>query len=304
MRSGSTALAAFLDNETIATIRHLVTVTPRVGNPVHWTDHESDIPDPFGDVTVTYRAAGGLSGTHPIVDVGELDNPAGMEIGSLTLTLKCGEAASLNGVRLPVAAMNGALTGATVKILRYFRGNDGTWYEPMWWWEGMVGEVRPSSTVVEVDVESGIAALNVMLPRLVFGSGCSNMLYDAQCGLVVGTYTSACTVAASPAPTAASFSSTSSLGAPREVDGYFTLGVMHFTTGPLTGQSRAVLVHTFAAGAHAFTPVRSFSAAPGAGDAFTVYPGCDKTRETCDAKYANTARFRGFPFVPRNEAAL
>lgn len=38
---------------------------------------------------------------------------------------------------------------------------------------------------------------------------------------------------------------------------------------------------------------------------FTAYPGCDKTNGSggC-AKFANTARFKGFPFVPVPETAV
>ena len=40
------------------------------------------------------------------------------------------------------------------------------------------------------------------------------------------------------------------------------------------------------------------SALPAAGDAFTVYPGCDHTSATCRAKFNTLTNFRGFPFVP------
>jgi uncharacterized phage protein (TIGR02218 family) len=44
-------------------------------------------------------------------------------------------------------------------------------------------------------------------------------------------------------------------------------------------------------------------AAPAAGDAFTVYSGCDHTPATCAAKFGNLARLRGFPYVPPPEIA-
>jgi hypothetical protein len=42
-----------------------------------------------------------------------------------------------------------------------------------------------------------------------------------------------------------------------------------------------------------------------AGDAFQIYPGCDKTLSSngC-AKFANTARFWGSPYVPVPETAV
>jgi hypothetical protein len=51
--------------------------------------------------------------------------------------------------------------------------------------------------------------------------------------------------------------------------------------------------------------IAPFPTAPASGDAFQIYPGCDKTLDAngC-AKFANTARFRGFPYVPSPETAV
>ena len=40
------------------------------------------------------------------------------------------------------------------------------------------------------------------------------------------------------------------------------------------------------------------------GDTFTIRAGCDKRMETCGAKFANTANFRGFPHIPGQDAVL
>ena len=34
------------------------------------------------------------------------------------------------------------------------------------------------------------------------------------------------------------------------------------------------------------------------GDAIYLYPGCDRTLNTCHAKFGNSANFGGFPFIP------
>ena len=47
-------------------------------------------------------------------------------------------------------------------------------------------------------------------------------------------------------------------------------------------------------------PVREISE----GDGFTIRAGCDKRMETCGAKFANTANFRGFPHIPGQDAVL
>lgn len=49
---------------------------------------------------------------------------------------------------------------------------------------------------------------------------------------------------------------------------------------------------------------RQHSTYQSAGDAFTIYPGCDKQQSTCSAKFNNLIHFRGFPYVPENSAAV
>jgi uncharacterized phage protein (TIGR02218 family) len=38
--------------------------------------------------------------------------------------------------------------------------------------------------------------------------------------------------------------------------------------------------------------------------AFAVMAGCDKSFATCGAKFANRDNFRGFPYMPGNDAVL
>jgi len=43
---------------------------------------------------------------------------------------------------------------------------------------------------------------------------------------------------------------------------------------------------------------------PAAGDAITVYQGCDHTMGTCGTKFDNLANFRAFPFVLPPQMAM
>jgi uncharacterized phage protein (TIGR02218 family) len=47
---------------------------------------------------------------------------------------------------------------------------------------------------------------------------------------------------------------------------------------------------------------QAMSEAVAIGDAFTITAGCDKQFTTCKAKFANTINFRGFPYMPGNDA--
>jgi uncharacterized phage protein (TIGR02218 family) len=41
-----------------------------------------------------------------------------------------------------------------------------------------------------------------------------------------------------------------------------------------------------------------------AGDALVVSAGCDRTFETCKAKFGNATNFRGFPHIPGSDFVL
>ncbi len=307
MRSVGTSLGTFLGTHTACPpIRHLITVTPKTGSVVRWTDHEQDIflsPNTF--------LHGGEGTTNPLPEVGGLEYGHGPDrIDKLTLLLLCADQALFNGVRLPLFASQKGFDGAVVKIERLYIPESGglTSLGSMWWWEGPVGQVKPTSVQVELDVESGIASLNVVLPRITFQPGCPHILFDAECTLVKATFTqSACPVAASPAPTTSVFASSGPGGTwavASQATDYFRLGVLTFTTGALSGVSRGIRLDSYAAGVHTFTADRPFAVAPAANDQFSVYPGCDKQQATCTNKFSNLVHFRGEPYVPRPETAV
>jgi hypothetical protein len=80
---------------------------------------------------------------------------------------------------------------------------------------------------------------------------------------------------------------------------WFGLGTVTFTSGANSGVSRTV--KEYSPGRISFSLPLPY--APGIGDTFTAYAGCDKQMRTCDGKFANLANFSGEPFVPAPEAA-
>src|SRR5512134_2024778 len=116
MKAASASLIAFLDSTTVGILRHLITVTPRAGSVVRWTDHHESLS--YGGNT--YQA-GGDGTTHPVVVVGGAEQIVGLDAATLTMTLLCGDGAALfNGTYLPRAALEGTLDGAWVKVERVF----------------------------------------------------------------------------------------------------------------------------------------------------------------------------------------
>ncbi len=302
MRAVNAGLAAYLDANTNGEIRHLVTITPQGGSPVRWTDAPYDLSivrparpnDPESAGAQTYGSGVGAP-TQPLVRVGPIRSVVGLEVTKTPLALLCGELATWNGVRLPLAASQRAFDLASVKIERVFGSPSvDTSLGCMHVFEGRVGAVKPSSSLVMLDVESGIADLSIEIPRRVYQPGCPWVLFDARCGLVKATYTVTGTVAAGATTTTVPSNRT-------EADDYFGLGVLTFTSGVLNGIARAVTVFAHTSGV--FTLDRPLPSAPANGDTFSVYPGCDKRISTCKTKFTNGLKFGGFPRIPQNEVS-
>ncbi|MEM7567256.1 MAG: phage BR0599 family protein, partial [Pseudomonadota bacterium] len=86
--------------------------------------------------------------------------------------------------------------------------------------------------------------------------------------------------------------------------GWFSRGLVRWTGGANFGRAVEVKEHRSADGG-ALIELWHRQARPVlAGDTFTVTAGCDKHFETCAAKFANTANFRGFPHMPGNDFAV
>ena len=70
-----------------------------------------------------------------------------------------------------------------------------------------------------------------------------------------------------------------------------------FTSGANSGFSRTVQAHTIGSPS-TVALISPFPSVRSTGDAFTMYPGCDKQQSTCSAKFSNLINFRGTPYIP------
>ena len=84
-----------------------------------------------------------------------------------------------------------------------------------------------------------------------------------------------------------------------QANGTAALGTVTFTSGSLAGKSFNIQSQV----GGAFRMTVPLSTLPAAGDVITVYPGCDKTKGTCQTKFSNLQHFAGFPYVPVPETA-
>jgi uncharacterized phage protein (TIGR02218 family) len=204
----------------------------------------------------------------------------------------------VNGQPFLAACVQGAFDGAELQLERAFMASYGdTSTGTVILFVGRVAEIDLGRAIATFAINSHLELLNTQLPRNLWQPGCVNSLGDASCGVDLASF--------GIGGSAASASSASVIAATLvQATGYFDQGKLAFTSGANAGLTRSV--KSWVAGSPGVIALLApFPNAPAAGDAFTIYPGCDKTLgpNGC-AKFANTARFKGYPFIPTSETAV
>ena len=145
MKAAAAPLVTFLNANTVGALAELYTLTLQSGAVARWTTSYADMVwDGF-----TFTAAG--SGTSPGVVRGSITETSGLDVGALKLTLEAGDAALVNGVRVPLAAVTGRFSGARLKVQRaVLDAPGGTVQGVVTRFEGTVAGVAPTSTGVTV----------------------------------------------------------------------------------------------------------------------------------------------------------
>jgi uncharacterized phage protein (TIGR02218 family) len=165
---------------------------------------------------------------------------------------------------------------------------------------GAIGQIRRGRLAFVAEVRSLAHVLGQTVGRT-FQASCDAALGDARCGVNADAPAFRGTGAVTALQSDRAFT-TSGLGGFDA--GWFTSGTLHWTSGANAGRQAEVLVHDVAGGAAVLTllepPVRAVAVAA----TFTIRAGCDKRIETCAARFANVANFRGFPHIPGQDAVL
>jgi uncharacterized phage protein (TIGR02218 family) len=250
----------------------------RDGERQGFTDHDRDIAF---DGTV-FEAAAGMTAS-------EIRDSVGLSVDNLDVT------SAMTSDRLAEADLAaGIYDNAAVEI---FRVNWAAPDQRVLMRRGNLGEVKRSGIAFTAEVRGIAHRLQETKGRL-FQYACDADLGDARCGLAVDApaYTGSGTLVeiASPRRFAAS-------GLSAFAHGWFTHGLLTFTSGAATGQSVEVKQHSNVAGVVTLELWGAARLPLTPGQSFTVKAGCDKRLATCQGKFANAANFRGFPHMPGND---
>jgi uncharacterized phage protein (TIGR02218 family) len=226
----------------------------------------------------------------------------GVEVDQLAFDVLPGSA-TVEGLPFLAACRQGVFDGAELQLdYAYMPSWGDTSAGTVIAFAGRVAEIDAGRSLATFTVNGHLELLNLNLPRNLYMPGCVNTLGDASCGVSLAAFAASGTGVAFGGDAHAL--ATTSLAQP---SGYYDLGKLQFTSGANAGLWRSVKSYTYQW--DGINSVLFFTApfpqAFGAGDAFTVYPGCDKTLGVNGCtKFSNTARYRGFPFVPVPETAV
>lgn len=280
MKSANAQVVALLASNTFR-MADLYTITLKSGTILRYTS--ADVP----------LFHGGLRFDPVPIERTKVKVQVGIEVDTLDVTVMPTEAMTLDGLPFNVAVRLGVLDGAAVLLEKAFIAD---WDSPvagtLHQFEGTVAGVPFDGVECQLKVKSYLNDLNVEMPRNAWSPGCNNTLYDNACGVIRAAYAVSGVVQA---------------GSTREVikhilgaaSGYYDYGVIEFQAGANAGSSRTVRMHTA-------TDIRlaaPLGATPAAGDTFKIFPGCNRTRETCQNKFNNLIHFRGYPWIPQPETA-
>lgn len=157
---------------------------------------------------------------------------------------------------------------------------------------GNIGEVMRRETAFSAEFRSLLHRLNQRGGR-VYQRTCDAVLGDARCGidLTSATYKGTGSIVSA----ARRNLQVSGLGT--YDSGFFTYGLLSFTSGANAGLS-------FEVKSHVATAIGLWELPPHAivaGDDFEITAGCPKDATACREKFANIVNFRGFPHIPGDD---
>jgi uncharacterized phage protein (TIGR02218 family) len=253
-------------------------LTRRDGVRQGFTDHDRDIA--FDDTV--FEAAAGMTAS-------EIRDSVGLSVDNLEVT------SAVTSERLAEADLAAGLyDNAAIEI---YRVNWAAPDERVLMRSGNLGEVKRAGTAFAAEVRGLAHKLQETRGRL-FQYTCDADLGDARCGVDLDDPafrgTGALVAIASPSRFTVS-------GLDTFAGGWFTHGLLTFTSGAAEGQSVEVKQHARAGDAVSIELWSRARLPLAPGQTFTVTAGCDKRVGTCQAKFANVANFRGFPHMPGND---
>ena len=249
------------------------------GAVLGFTDH--DVAVTFDGVT--YEAVTGFTAS-------EVQSTLGLAVDNLTV-LGALSSNTLNDSDLAA----GLYDNAEIEIWRV------NWATPdmrVLMRKGNLGEVKRGKTAFQAEVRGLAHLLNQPVGRA-YGYSCDADLGDARCtiNLTDPLYRGVGTVS-----TIADQRRFTVSGLDAFADAWFSGGKLTWTSGANANRAMEVKRHGVVGARVSIELWQQMSESIAPGDVFLITAGCDKQFTTCKAKFANAMNFRGFPYMPGNDA--
>ena len=266
-------------------------VTLSDGTQLFYTSADQNLVFNSGSGNHTYLAA------PPSFERNGVRCAIGLEVDSLDLTIKAGPTDTIESTPLLQALIQGKLDNAQLILNRVPMTTFGdTSNGGVVMFGGNIADISEiGRSHAKLSVHGFTQKLSQPFPKNVYQPGCRWTLFDAGCTLNAATFAISGTVQASANNNV--YNIVTALG---RANGYFNLGTISFTSGQNSGLSRSVRSYD---GTNVVLYLK-LPNVPQTGDAFTIFPGCDKTQSTCTTKFSNIVNFAGEPYVPVAESAI
>ena len=273
------ALLAHLARE-VTTLCHCWRLTRRDDVVAGFTDHDR----PLSIAGVSFEPQSGFAGS-------EARDSLGLAIDTVDVE---GVISSAGIVEADIAA--GLYDGATVETLLVNWRNPADHARIR---RATIGTITRSDQRFTAELESLTHQLDRVNGRY-FRRDCYAELGDARCGFDTGAdgFSGSGAVVSLEVPLRLVVSGLDGFAA-----GWFTRGLLTWTSGVASGRTARVAGHRKVGGVVELALADRLLPEPAEGDGFTIVAGCDKSFATCRAKFANSLNFRGFPHLPGNDAA-
>ena len=253
-------------------------LTRRDGVTMGFTDHDKDVE--FDGTT--YEAVAGFTAS-------DVKDSVGLNVDNLEVS------GALSSDRLDEAELAaGFFDDAKIEIYRV------DWTAPenrVLMRSGSLGEVKRSKTAFVAEVRGLAHYLQQPSGRL-FQYSCDADVGDQRCKVNINQATFKGTGTITSVASARQFQVSGLGGFGSE---WFTRGLVTFQGGAADGLAVEVKAHKNIAGVVTIELWQAVRVPLVVGQMFDVTAGCDKTKETCVAKFNNVINFRGFSEIPGND---
>lgn len=272
-------MAAHL-RQTVTTLSHCWRLTRKDGTVLGFTDHDH----PLTCDGTTFRPETGLTAS---------EARSTLDLAVDTVDVE-GALSSLDIAEEDIFA--GVYDGARIETLLV------NWRQPSVFAplrQAVLGKIVRRDGAFVAELESLASSLDQANGRTV-ARRCDAALGDGRCGIDAGRpeFSGAGVVVSMEG-----YDTLVVAGLEAFADGWFSNGVLTWSSGANAGHAERVVSHRVGGDAARLVLWSDDQGAVQVGDGFAIVAGCDKRFETCQAKFANSVNFRGFPHLPGNDTA-